>query len=276
VIKIPLYLDIAQWALLGGLGVLVVVLFRQLGTLLAGSARSAPLGPPLGSRAARLSYIGIGPDPGETRRWLTPGDGTAVLLAFVDPTCPSCEELLRVLDELLAAGELAGLRVLALISDPPSYVRISAAFTASRIEIGRPAEPGGLDAYRVSGTPLLVAIDAVGLVSAAGSVLEIAQVRAYAQACLLRQAAPVSSLVVQPAARVGEGAGDEPWQGDVLPRWRARDAGRAGRAAAEPQGRAAPGDHRRHHRAGRVGDGRESGAGVGLRLRPNPPLLGLP
>jgi hypothetical protein len=177
--SIPLYLAVAQWALLGALGVLVIVMFRQLGRLLQGNAKAGELGPPVGSLAVPLSYL----RPGEADvRTFTPGGGQPALIAFVDPTCPSCEELVLVLDAMRAAGELAAVRVLLLISDPASYLRISEAFQASELEIGRPADPSGLDAYRATGTPLLVAVDAAGVVAAAGSTIRQADVRRYRDA----------------------------------------------------------------------------------------------
>jgi hypothetical protein len=195
-IRIPLYLAIAQWALLGTLGILVVVMFRQLGRLTLSTAASRELGPAVGSQAAALSYLRRGSDSPQE---LTPGDGMPVLLAFVDPTCPSCEELVRVLESMREAGELHGLRTLLLISDPPSYLQISEAFSSTELEIGRPAGRDGLNAYHASATPLLVAVDSTGMVRAAGSVIRIAQVRAFAQSCLLpapdRELEVVSSAV---------------------------------------------------------------------------------
>jgi hypothetical protein len=194
-VRIPLYLAVAQWVLLGALGLLVVVLFRQLGRLLNGTAKSAELGPPVGSQAAPLSYARPGDD---APRQLDPGAGEPLLIAFVDPTCPSCEELVRVLDGLHASAELAGLRVLLLISDPPSYLQISDAFSATELEVGRPARRDGLASYRVSATPLLVAVDRAGMVRAAGSVVRAVEVRAFAQSCLLP--APQDTLAVVEAA----------------------------------------------------------------------------
>ncbi len=193
-IAIPEYLAVAQWALLGVLGVLVVIMFRQLGRLLTGAAKTAELGPPVGGKAAALTYVRPG-DPAERR--LTPGEGQPLLLAFVDPTCPSCEDLVGVLGQLQAAGELASLRALLLISDPPSYLQISDVFSSTGIEIGRPVRPAGLEYYRVSATPLLVAVDDAGVVRAAGSVVRPAEVRAFAQSCLLP--APEAALTVVPA-----------------------------------------------------------------------------
>ena len=175
-VRIPLYLAVAQWALLGALGVLVFVLFRQLGHLTSGTAKAAALGPAAGSRAPVLSYV----RPGDAEvRILRPGAAQPLLLAFVDPTCPSCEELVRVLGLLASAGEADGVRILLLISDPVSYLQISPAFEATALEIGRPAQPAELDAYRVSATPLLVAVDGSGTVRAAGSAIRPAEVRQY-------------------------------------------------------------------------------------------------
>jgi len=198
--RIPLYLVIAQWALLGALGILVIVLFRQLGRLLNGTAKAAELGPVTGSRAAALSYV----RPGEQApHQLRPGGGQPLLLAFVDPTCPSCEQLVLTLDQLRAAGELAGTDVLLLISDPVSYLQISDAFSGTGLEIGRPADPAGLEYYRVTATPLLVAVDAAGTVTAAGSAIRSAEVRRYVQACLGTMQAPAAAEAV---AMTGEGA----------------------------------------------------------------------
>jgi hypothetical protein len=181
-IRIPVYLAIGQWALLGALGVLVVVMFRQLGRLVTGQAHAAPLGPAVGTQALALTYA----RPGErAQRRLTPGDGRPLLLAFVDPTCPSCEDLVGVLGELRDSGDLDDFRVLALISDPVSYLQISEVFATSGLEIGRPVKRSGLAAYRVSATPLLVAIDAAGMVRAAGSVVRAEDVRGFARSARL-------------------------------------------------------------------------------------------
>jgi len=186
VIEVPLYVVVAQWALLCALGVLVIVLFRQLGRLLTGDGQAAGLGPPAGSRAAALAYT----RPGEPEvRWVRPGDGTPLLLGFVDPTCPACEELVAALGAARAEGDLDGLRVLLLISDPPEYLAISGPFQSTAEEIGRPAARDGLDSYQVSGTPLLVAVDAAGIVRAAGSVVRLDQVRAFARQCREPEAA---------------------------------------------------------------------------------------
>jgi hypothetical protein len=186
--RVPLYLAVAQWALLLALGLLVITAYRQLGRVLGRSRTPAELGPAVGSRPGRIAYERLSP-PGDAGRAgsLAPGDGQPALVAFVDPTCPSCEELVTVLSAAQQAGELAGLRVLLLTADPPGYLQISAAFQATSLEIGRPLDRADLEPYRASATPLLVAIDSAGVVRAAGTAVRLAEVRAMSQACLLPQ-----------------------------------------------------------------------------------------
>ncbi|HTX81459.1 MAG TPA: thioredoxin family protein [Streptosporangiaceae bacterium] len=176
-IRIPLYLEIAQWALLLGLGTLLLVLYRQLGRLLSTAAGPQAPGPAVGTKAAPIRYTGVA--AGSPARF-TPGNGQPALLAFVDPTCPSCEQLVANLSELQAASELGGVRVLLLMSDPPGYLGISPAFQATSLEIGRPLAAGEVSAYHVTGTPLLVAIDGDGIVRAVAVTSKLAEVRAHA------------------------------------------------------------------------------------------------
>jgi hypothetical protein len=176
---VPVYLEIAQWVLLLGLGSLLVVLYRQLGRLLSEKHDDAELGPPVGSKAAPIRYAVV-PDGSHER--IVPGDGQPALIAFVDPTCPACEQLVDSLGQLQAAGELAGRRVLLLISDPPGYLAISAAFLTTSLPIGRPLSTAEVAGYHAGGTPLLVAVDRDGTVRAAGVASKLPEVRSYASA----------------------------------------------------------------------------------------------
>lgn len=218
--RIPLYLAVAQWALLLALGLLVVTAYRQLARVLGQAGTPAELGPPVGSRPSQIVYQPIpvlaGEPPASDRaeptglaqleamlaaaadavRVFTPGHGQPALVAFVDPTCPSCEQLVVTLSAAQAAGELAGLRVLLLTSDPPAYLQISPAFQAAGLEIGRALDRGDLESYRPSATPLLVAIDAGGVVTKAGTALRAAEVRAFSQSCLVPAPRPEALLPV--------------------------------------------------------------------------------
>jgi hypothetical protein len=194
--RIPVYLAVAQWALLLALGLLVITAYRQLGRVLSRSRLPAELGPAVGSRAGRLAYERLRPgrdqDPADAApRSFDPGDGRPALVAFVDPTCPSCEELVTSLGAARAAGQLGDSRVLLLTSDPPGYLQISAAFRDTSLEIGRPLDHADVEAYRASATPLLVAIDGGGVVRAAGTAYRPAEVHALSQACLLPPTGPL-------------------------------------------------------------------------------------
>jgi hypothetical protein len=176
--RIPEYLEVAQWALLFALGSLVVVLYRQLGRLLSHrESDPATPGPAVGDRATPIRYRRLPDgDAGE----LVPGQGQPALIAFVDPTCPACERLVSSLDTLTAAGELAGISVLLLISDPPGYLAISATFQDTTLEIGRPLAAAEVAGYRATATPLLVAVDGTGVIRAAGVASTVHEVQVQA------------------------------------------------------------------------------------------------
>jgi hypothetical protein len=177
--RIPVYLEVGQWALLLGLGCLVVVMYRQLGRLLRQPEHDAALGPQVGTKADPFRYERV---PDGATGLVTPGDGQAILIAFVDPTCPACEKLVTSLGEMRAAGRLPEARILLLMSDPPAYLRVSAAFRATSLEIGRPVNAQELTRYRAEATPLLVAVDGTGVVRAAGVASSPSDVRAMAAA----------------------------------------------------------------------------------------------
>jgi hypothetical protein len=187
--RIPLFLVVAQWALLLALGLLVITAYRQLGRVLGPARPAEGIGPEVGSRPGRITYERL-PNAAEVGqagdvRAFVPGGGQVTLLAFVDPTCPSCEELVTALGTARDAGHLEDTQVLLLTADPPEYVQISAAFRATELELGRLLDRHELEPYRATATPLLVALDSWGVVRAAGTVARSADVRAFRQACLL-------------------------------------------------------------------------------------------
>jgi hypothetical protein len=195
--RVPLFLIVAQWALLLALGLLVITAYRQLGRVLGQSRPAQGAGPEVGSRPGQLTYelVPGAADPGQAGavRSFVPGGGRSAMLAFVDPTCPSCEELVTALGDAQAAGELDDTRVLLLTADPPNYVQISAAFRTTQLELGRLLDRDELEPYRATATPLLVALDSWGVVRAAGTAARRAEVRAFRQACLL--APPAEALL---------------------------------------------------------------------------------
>jgi hypothetical protein len=190
--RIPLSLAIAQWALLLTLGLLVIGVYRQLGRVFSGKRPADALGPVPGSPAKEFEYVRIRDNTTHTFR--PAGHDSATLLGFVDPTCPSCEELVENLSAADASGELAGVRTLLVMSDPPAYAEISPAFCSTALEIGRPPTEAAREAYNASATPLLIAIDRAGVVRAARPAIAGKDIRALTQAALV--ATPTDELEV--------------------------------------------------------------------------------
>jgi hypothetical protein len=207
--RVPLFVVVAQWVLLLALGLLVIVMYRQLGHAFSSRRPRGELGPPVGSSAAGFDYASVSDD---SMQRFEPGGGQPALLAFVEPSCQACEKLVAAVGAVARAGDLSGLRVLLLMSDPPSYLQISEAFRSTSLEIGRIMTRATAVAYKATATPLLVAIDAEGFVRSAGPAIEVDEVRAFRQACLLTPAA--ATLTVVPAGpRADRDEGADPANG---------------------------------------------------------------
>jgi hypothetical protein len=200
--RIPVYVAVAQWVLLLSLGLLVILMFRQLGRQLTVTQPPRALGPEVGSRAAAFAYAPLGDGKDE---FFEPGHQRAALVAFADPSCPSCEELVAALNAAQAGGDFGKVRPLVLISEPASYLQISEPFRETRLPLGRILADATLTAYNVSATPLLVAIDGTGVVRAAGPATRRADIRAFVRACLLPPPG-AATLPVRAASPGGAGA----------------------------------------------------------------------
>lgn len=89
-IELPLWIVVSQWMLLFALGLLVIVMYRQLGTLMKfqdqGDER---YGLPIGTRAPAFEYTMA--DDAQARPMRFEPGGTWSLLLFADPGCASCE-----------------------------------------------------------------------------------------------------------------------------------------------------------------------------------------
>jgi hypothetical protein len=181
-VRIPEYVAIAQWVLLLTLGLLVTLMFRQLGRQLGVIKAPADLVPAVGTPAAGFEYARL--DTG-TREFFEPAAGRPALLAFADPTCPSCEELVAGLNQAHADGGLAEVRPIILTSESASYLQISGPFRDTPLPVGRLVSDSARQAYRVSATPLLVAVDAEGLVRAAGPAARPADIAAFVHASVV-------------------------------------------------------------------------------------------
>jgi hypothetical protein len=178
--RIPLYLVLAQWTVLFAFGLLVIIMYRQLWRMFEPSALRKH-GPEVASKAESFEYRRISDD---TLQYVTPGIGKALLLAFVNPTCVSCERLVESMSTALDLGDLDDVQVLLLTSEPASFLKIAGPFRNTKLEIGQIATRATLGAYVVTATPLVVAVDSDGVVRDAGPAQEIEEVRRFVRACL--------------------------------------------------------------------------------------------
>jgi hypothetical protein len=194
----PVYLTVAVWAALFVLGILVLIVYRQLGRVFAATAPSSELGPSPGTKTKAFDYLRLSD---QSSRSFVPGGGAPALLAFVDPTCATCEALVESLGRAKRAGELSGLRVLLIVSDPPEYIQISEIFRSTQFELGHPQTAIARDEYKAFATPLLVALDAEGVVRAAGPATEMKDIRAFRESAL--SPPPADTLIVGTEASNG-------------------------------------------------------------------------
>jgi hypothetical protein len=193
---VPVYLEMAQWALLLLLGLLVIIMFRQLGRLFNRESRPERAGL-IGTKAPDFGYLRVG----DNRELEFPAaSGQPTLIAFVDPTCPSCEELVANLGEVAGAGELPGFRVLLLTADPPSYLHISEIFKSTRLELGAMTSRETRAAFDAATTPLLVAIDPAGFIRASDHVRGRAEIVSLSRAATLPPAGSMIELKPVPTA----------------------------------------------------------------------------
>jgi hypothetical protein len=193
---VPVYLELAQWAVLLLLGLLVIIMFRQLGRLFnrEGPPQRAALA---GTKAPDFSYLRVGDN---TELEFPAASGRPTLIAFVDPTCPSCEELVASLGEMVAAGELPGFRVLLLTADPPSYLHISGVFKSTRLELGAMTSRETRAAFDAATTPLLVAMDPAGLIRGTGHARTRAEILGLSRAATLPPAGSMIELTAVASA----------------------------------------------------------------------------
>ena len=142
--RIPLYLEVAQWALLFGLGTLVVVLYRQLGRLLSNDRRPRPARRLAPGRADPLRRLP------EARRPAHAGRRAAGTDRLRRPDVPGVRAACRQPQH--TRGRRAGGRPRpAADLRPPGYLSISAAFQATRPGDRPPARRGGSGRYRANG-----------------------------------------------------------------------------------------------------------------------------
>jgi methylamine dehydrogenase accessory protein MauD len=156
---------IALWIIVILEGVLILLLYRQLGILYLGSASGVSRdGLPVGSTAPDFSLADLDGRPyslGSLR-------GQNVLLLFGSSHCDPCRRLLPGLEEF-AARNSRDFQVLWLNQGSPADALGFRSETGTALPM-LPYRDGVNDAYRVRVTPFLYMIDGAGVVKAKGLV----------------------------------------------------------------------------------------------------------
>jgi len=117
-IRLPIPIVISQWALLLGLGLLLLVLYRQLAYLLAiDSTRSGASALAEGEDAPGFLYTPLS-EPRTKLRF--DARGAPTLLVFVDPYCVTCSDVLADL-AAVARDSRGGVRLLPATDAPREH-----------------------------------------------------------------------------------------------------------------------------------------------------------
>lgn len=162
-VSVPMPVLIAQWVLLGGLGFLVILMYRQLSYLMQiGRNTSADAGLALGELAPPFAYEPVRvPDAGT--RTFEPVGSPAIVL-FADPACPSCERAISALDAVIGRRRPDDLRVLVVTHAPTSMIEDFDAFQNTSLEVGRAERDVLGHLYQSGVTPIFFGVDAAGVV----------------------------------------------------------------------------------------------------------------
>jgi hypothetical protein len=174
---------VAQWALLLGLGVLVVVMYRQLAYLLLLSrAASGHGGLAVGERAPDFTYWPVHSMPSDGQPKEFRPDGVPTLILFVNPGCGSCEVAVRNLEQV--TRKVSQLRVLAVTDSDPEAVNAIDAFRETAVELIRVERTVPNELYRTYSTPYAYGIDASGAIRASGEAVTARQIKGFVRETL--------------------------------------------------------------------------------------------
>lgn len=161
---------VVLWALVVLLGIIVVALARQIGTLHLrlgprGALEMDEEGPPLGTALPEETL----PDVGGTARAIG-GPGEPQLLLFVSPGCIVCEQ---VLPGIPAVAKSSALRPFVLTDVDEHETR--RAYQSK--DVGAPLIPARFAAqrYEVPGTPYVIVLDSLGIVRGKGTINNLEQ-----------------------------------------------------------------------------------------------------
>ena len=171
---LPVWLVVGQWVLLFALGLLIIIMYRQIALLeLLKDAGSEREGLPLGEKAPSFDYMPINSGANVPAHFEPEGKWSFLL--FADPTCASCQSALLALDRLLP--KLESTQVLVATTAEPALVAATDGFRDASVEIGRIPMDLSTRLYRTNVTPFGHLINPEGAIHAKGIVTDESSIR---------------------------------------------------------------------------------------------------
>jgi hypothetical protein len=164
-IQIPLYLAVVQWVVLLSLGLLVLLMYRQLARQMGIGARPQEPGLPTGTRATAFDYVSVPANGARRQARFEPASGRPALVLFADPSCTACDEALIALEDAVRSTAGEDLVVLVVTTEPDTYLAASKAFQTTMLPLARVANDVARS-YRVDVTPFAYGIDRRGVIRA--------------------------------------------------------------------------------------------------------------
>lgn len=176
---LPLWLVASQWVLLFALGLLVIILYRQLGFMMRlkdqGTERG---GLAIGEQAPAFDYIPAILPAGSSTSFDPQGSWS--LLVFAEPGCVSCKNTLAALERLTPQLEQR-MRLLVVTSAEPSHIAAVEEFRSASVSIGQVSYEVSSKLYQTAITPFAYLIDPEGVIQNKGLPGDEAAIRKIVQ-----------------------------------------------------------------------------------------------
>jgi hypothetical protein len=163
-VSLPTSAFVTQWVLLFALGLLVVLMYRQLGFLLRlrdrGSVRD---GLTLGRAAPVFGYRTVDGTRGPVARF-EPGKNW-LLLMFADPACISCGKALAAVENVVRKS-VSHLEVVVATTAEQAAIEAVEAFKKTSLSVVKVASKVQEDLYQTHTVPLAYLVDPTGIIRA--------------------------------------------------------------------------------------------------------------
>lgn len=169
-ISLSLNVVVAQWVLLFALGLLVIVMYRQLAYLLDLRA-GQPNGLSVGSLAPDFDYVL--PRTAELRRFTTTDHWS--LIMFANPICTTCARALASLERVISTGRLDSVQTLVVsVAGPIDEVQNDLLSATEHVGIVEHDVVHRL--YKTEKTPFFYTVDPAGIIRGAGAPVDQAEI----------------------------------------------------------------------------------------------------